>query len=147
MPNSQINHLSKKVDSLSRNFDVLSDDVSVLKSDVSVLKGDVSVLKGDVSVLKGDVSFLKGKVASLEKNVDNLNVVYTTLSADFKRMEQVVATKSDIDLILNRIDQFTHEVDVQKKKGTVNDYRLNQVEPKVDDHERRISGLEGLGSK
>ncbi len=69
---------------------------------------------------------------------------YTIMSFDSRltHVEETMATKSDVNVILNRIDDFALEVRNFNRKELVQDFRINELEPKVDDHEKRISHLE-----
>ncbi len=59
-----------------------------------------------------------------------------------KRIEETMATKSDVNLILDRIDYLTKRVVVFDRKVLVHDLRINELEPKVEDHEKRLTILE-----
>jgi chromosome segregation ATPase len=71
---------------------------------------------------------LAGSVLNLTHRVDNI--------------EAMMATKSDIQRVLDHIDAFAGQIQNYSRKAAVHDYRFNQIEPKVEDHERRLSLME-----
>jgi chromosome segregation ATPase len=57
-------------------------------------------------------------------------------------LEHKVATKNDIQFVLNHIDAAVGKIQDFSRKALIQDYRFNQLEPKVEDHEKRIAFLE-----
>lgn len=77
---------------------------------------------------------LKNEIKNLVTNdrFDQLVRVVLKNTNDIEVIKETMATKADVNLILDRIDHFTHKVDVFDKKVLVHDHRLNELEPKVE---------------
>lgn len=78
----------------------------------------------------------------LNKKIDGVALHVINLEGRIERIENNMATKSDVNLILDRIDHLTKKVDVYDKKAVVHDYRLNEIESKINKHDQRLSLLE-----
>ena len=63
-------------------------------------------------------------------------------SEDIKNLKETVATKDDINRIMSAIDTFGSRDEDYGHKAEVNTHRLNEIEPKVEAHEKRIGILE-----
>ena len=57
-------------------------------------------------------------------------------------IEQKMATKNDIKQIITAIDSFASKTEDHERKAIVNTHRINEIEPKVEAHEKRIGLLE-----
>lgn len=82
------------------------------------------------------------EIGRLDTKIDNIARSLLTTQGDVEYLKRESATKADIRLILDRIDHFSKKIDVYSKKAIVHDYRLNQLEPKVDEHHQRLVALE-----
>jgi hypothetical protein len=63
-------------------------------------------------------------------------------------IEQNMATKEDIRQVITAIDNFASKTEDHERKSITNTYRINELEPKVEDHEmifpRKSGHLEEL---
>jgi len=57
-------------------------------------------------------------------------------------IKETMATKTDINRIMDHIDSAIKKIDVFSKKELVQDYRLINLEETVHNHEARLVGLE-----
>jgi tetrahydromethanopterin S-methyltransferase subunit G len=85
---------------------------------------------------------IDSSVDRLDKKIENVALGLVKTQADVQEIKKTMATKDDVNLILDRIDSFTKRVDVYDKKAIIQDYRLNQAESGLSDHEKRLSSLE-----
>ena len=98
--------------------------------------------RDSIRSLDGKFRSLDGRVLTLDKKIDNITLALLNTNQRADRMEQDMATKKDINLILDRIDHFVKKVDVHSKKSLVHDYRINELEGKMGQHDQRITALE-----
>jgi hypothetical protein len=82
------------------------------------------------------------KLSTLDSKIDKVALSILKTQEDMHVIKETMATKNDVRLITTRMDAFAHRIDVYDKKAVVHDYRFNQLEPKVKDHETRLSALE-----
>lgn len=77
-------------------------------------------------------------------DVSQKNIALELMQVD-KRLDAVeknMSTKHDIHNLIDTLDAFTKKIIVHQNKSLVHDHRLNEIEPKLDDHEKRILILE-----
>jgi hypothetical protein len=53
-----------------------------------------------------------------------------------------MATKDNIKQVITAIDSFVNKTEDHERKSIINTQRISQIEPKVEDHEKRIGILE-----
>lgn len=88
---------------------------------------------------KDDIKSIKDVISNMAtKIIDNIG--------DLKTLRETVATKDDIRRIQTTIDSFAGQTIDHDRKAETNTHRLNEVEPKVEDHEKRITALESAVS-
>lgn len=61
---------------------------------------------------------------------------------DIETIKQTMATKDDVRHILTAIDSFASKTEDHERKAITNTHRIKEIEPKVEDHEKRITTLE-----
>ena len=107
---------------------------------------ELKTLHKNVAATNGRIDVMTGRIDVMNEKFDKLAVVVTKNTHDIAEIKETMATKmatkQDVSLILDRIDHFTKKVDVFDKKVLVHDYRLNQAEPKIEDHGKRLAVLE-----
>lgn len=62
--------------------------------------------------------------------------------ADIEYIKNTMSTKDDIRKVLTAIDNFTGKNQDHEHKAIPNTLRLEVIEPKIENHEKRISSLE-----
>jgi hypothetical protein len=106
--------------------------------------------KSDLKKLESRMNF---KFTGIDSRINQLDMKLDTKTgllaeAIFKmdqrltNVENTMATKNDIQRVLDHIDAFAGQIQDYSRKAVVHDYRFNQLEPQVEDHEKRISFLE-----
>ena len=78
----------------------------------------------------------------LDKKIDNIALRLLRTEEDVKEIKRTMSTKDDINMIMDRLDYFAKGFDDYRKKAIVQDYRFNLFEPKLEDHEKRLTALE-----
>ena len=94
------------------------------------------------AVFKKEVQTLNQKVQTLNQKIDNVARTLLKNHGEFQELKKAVATKDDINTVLNRIDSFTTRIETFDRKVIVQGERLTQVETKLTGHENRIAALE-----
>jgi len=61
---------------------------------------------------------------------------------DLKTLKETVATKDDIRQIMTAIDSFGSQTKDHERTAEINTHRIKELEPKVENHEKRIGKLE-----
>ena len=93
----------------------------------------------------------KADLKNLEKSLDAKNDKIDTKTgvlahAIFKLDQRLemnrIEAKNDVQRVLEHIDAFAGKIQDYARKAVVQDYRFNQLEPQVQDHEKRISAME-----
>jgi len=79
----------------------------------------------------------------LEKSIRAVAIDLVATKDELKHMKEIMATKTDINLILDRIDQFSRNVAVVERNDQYHSFRLKDIEMRSNDHEKRLSALEG----
>lgn len=92
--------------------------------------------------LKNFLTKEDGKAFATKDDIGRLTSAIIKNSDDFKWIKESMATKKELDLFLNRIDDYAIEIRNYGRKALVYDHRFNELEPKVLNHEQRISALE-----
>jgi predicted nucleic acid-binding Zn-ribbon protein len=91
----------------------------------------------------------KDDIKSVNEKISNLAMVVVKNSEDIVNIKETIttklATKDDINRIMSAIDKFSSKDEGYGRKAEVNTHRLNEIEPKVEDHEKRIHVLEAHG--
>ena len=98
-----------------------------------------------------------GKFESIEKNMatkDDIKNMATKddiarlakeiirHTEDIEYIKRTMAKNEDIQRIITTLDVLIAKTDEHERKAMVNTYRIQEVESKVDGHEKRISALE-----
>jgi hypothetical protein len=139
----------KKFKSMDEHFESVAEHFesvdkhfeSVDKHFESVDKHFESVDKHFESVDKHFESVDK-QLASINQAIQNLAIKSIKHDERFDNIEKNMATKNDINRIVNMIDTFAHKNEDCERKGIVNTDRIKNLEPKVENHEIRIGKLE-----
>jgi predicted RNase H-like nuclease (RuvC/YqgF family) len=103
----------------------------------SVTKDDLKnfATKDDIKSVKDDIKSVKDVISSMAiKIIDNIE--------DLKTMKETVSTKDDIQRIISSIDSFGSQTKDHERTAELNTHRIKELEPKVENHEKRIGKLE-----
>ena len=114
------------------------EEAPATKGDVKSLRGDMNAVKGDVSVLKGDVNLMRGDITSLTRKFA-LEIVKTNARVEKLGDEirgEIRAMHSDI---VGKIDGFMSNVGKIDRAQIIADWRVTQLEGRVDKIETRPS--------
>ncbi len=102
----------------------------------------------DVKIEQLDIK-LSNKINQLDTKIDSktglLAQAILKVEQRVENIENTMATKTDIQRVLNHIDAFAGQIQDYARKAVVHDHRFNQLEPQVKDHEKRIASLENQG--
>lgn len=89
-----------------------------------------------------------GKFESIEKNTatkdDTARLAKEIIrhTEDIECIKRTMAKNEDIQRIITTLNVLIAKTDEHERKVAVNTYRIQEVESKVDGHEKRISALE-----
>ena len=85
----------------------------------------------------------------VDKRFDEVKDVISSMATkiidnieDLKTMKETVATKDDIQRIISSIDSLGSQTKDHERTAEINTHRIKELEPKVEDHEKRIGKLE-----
>ena len=116
------------------------------KSDLKNLEQRIAVkidnLSQTVSNLGQTVSNVGQTVLNLGQTVSKLAQTVFKIEHRLENVENTMATKNDIQYVLNHIDAFAGQIQDYSRKAVIHDYRFNQLEPQIQDHEKRILLME-----
>ena len=77
-------------------------DQPATKADISLLKAEMAT-KTELAAVKTE---LREDIARLDKKIDRVAVALVNTQADVRKIEQTMATKNDVERILDAIDAF-----------------------------------------
>ncbi len=126
----EVRGLHQKIDNSVKKLDTKIDD-SVKRLEAKI---DDSVNRLDDKI--------DSSVKRLDEKINNVAISLIKTQKDVQEMKEKMATKDDVNLILDRIDTFSKKVDVYDKRVVFHDYRFNELGPRVEDHEKRLLALE-----
>lgn len=109
---------------------------------VDKLTGRVDHLTGRVDHLTDRVDHLTVRVDVLDKKVDRVIVSLLKTQDDVAEIKQNMATKQDINRILDRIDFLTGKNKVVDQEQSVQALHIKELRDTSQNHEIRISSLE-----
>lgn len=113
-------------------------EVKSLKRGVDLLQGDVKQLQGDSTVLAGDVAALKDELKAFTRKFA-LEIIKTNARTD----QQVDALRGALRVIDSKlsaqIDGVMSSVGKTDRAQTIADWRMTQLEGRVDKIESRPS--------
>jgi len=85
----------------------------------------------------------------VDKRFDEVKDVISSMATkiidnieDLKTMKETVATKDDIQRIISSIDSLGSQTKDHERTAEINTHRIKELEPKVENHEKRIGKLE-----
>lgn len=78
----------------------------------------------------------------LDHKIDRVALGLVRTDERLERLEQTVATKTDVQLILSRIDHFTKRLSINDQEQGIQGVHMIELRQKVDDHEKRLTALE-----
>lgn len=84
------------------------------------------------SLFKDTINKLAVSLTRTEAKVDELS----------RKIDTELLTKKHFDIAMGHIDHFAGELKNYRNKAIMHDYRFNQLEPQVANHEKRLSLLE-----
>jgi hypothetical protein len=97
---------------------------------------------------KVDLSFdrvdneIKGLHKKIDDSVERLATGHLRLEERVTRIEETMATKTDINVVLDRIDHLTKTVEVFGRNDLYQNFRIKELENCTGDHEKRLTALE-----
>ncbi|NLH38445.1 MAG: hypothetical protein GX445_00050, partial [Elusimicrobia bacterium] len=96
------------------------------------LKGDIDNVRTELKAvrteLKQDISGVVGEIVKLDIRIT--------------KIEENMATKDDINRILNIIDSFINEIRDYRSKDILRGEAIMEHDKKIKDHETRLQNLE-----
>ncbi|MCG2726770.1 MAG: hypothetical protein L6420_11080 [Elusimicrobia bacterium] len=110
--------------------------------------------KADINKLaqttKADLKELEQKLnqkidsveTKLNKKTENVFIELLKTQADVRNIKETMATKNDINRIMNAIDVFAGEAKDYRRKDADRDHMLMEQHDKLQNHENRISAIE-----
>ena len=102
--------------------------------------------KDDIKRLDEKIDTVDEKIDTVDKKIDTTTMrLYKEIiknSEDIKNLKETVATKDDIRQIMTAIDSFGSQTKDHERTAEINTHRIKELEPKVEDHEKRIGKLE-----
>ena len=110
---------------IAANQQDLSDKVLRLDSKIDATRQE----------LNNRLGFMAAAIQNNEADIKNLQ----------ETLDTKVATKSDIHHMIDTIDGFVKRLETQENRSWTNLHRIGEVEPKIENHEKRISALESGG--
>ena len=78
----------------------------------------------------------------IDSSVERLALAILNTNDRLLKVETNMATKSDIDLILNRVDHLTKKVSLFEQEEGIQSVHLKEVAGSAKDHEKRLRRLE-----
>ena len=102
-------------------------------------KSDVPVTKSTFLQVTNEIAEAIAKLTETDQKIWRKILEH---DEEFKKIRETVATKDDIQLILNRIDAFTQKSETTDRKMVFHDHRFKENDDKLSNHEQRISTLE-----
>ncbi|MCB4790720.1 MAG: hypothetical protein LHV68_02420 [Elusimicrobia bacterium] len=105
--------------------------------------------KVDVRFDKVDERFQKidGRFDKVELALQNQAAAIISNTEDIKIIKETMATKDDVQKILSAVDNIARDVIDVGRKSVVNTHRINEMDIKIEEHEKRISRLESAHHK
>ena len=82
------------------------------------------------------------KNMATKDDISRLSKVIIQNSEDIKYLKETISTKDDIRGLKTAIDAFAGQTKDHERKAETNTYRINEIEPKIEDHGKRITALE-----
>lgn len=67
----------------------------------------------------------------LENKINNLTLKVINIDSRLMRVEETIATKDDINRIINLIDAFTHKLETYDRSAVIRDYLRKEAEAKI----------------
>ena len=109
------------------------------------IKGIHAEFKGVHDEIKGIHAEFKGvheDINGLDQKINNVAHELVQYNQRLERVENTMATKTDTNLILEKIDHVLKKISIFDQEESVQSLHLNEVRHQVDDHEKRLLVLE-----
>ena len=121
-------------------------DKPATKTDITLLRADLTLLGADLRAeLAAKIEPLATK-AELRKDIARVATEIVNLQADVREirhdMATKLATKDDINRVLNAIDAFVKKSENNDKSVVLHGHVLTEVQVSLKDHEGRLKALE-----
>lgn len=94
------------------------------------------------ATFKKESEWVHGKSDRVESAIEKLALAQLNTNERLEKIENTMATKDDVNLILNRIDHLTKKIIVFDQEEGVQSFQLVEVQRKVVDLEKRVVKLE-----
>ncbi|MEW6041184.1 MAG: hypothetical protein AB1633_06650 [Elusimicrobiota bacterium] len=109
-------------------------------------KDDIKRLDQRIDTVDQRIDTVDKKIDVVDKKIDTTAArLYKEIvknSEEIKTIKETMATKDDIRQVITAIDSFAHKTEDHERKAIMNTHRIIELEPKVKDHEKRISVVE-----
>ena len=102
----------------------------------------MQAVKADVQVLKTDMQAVKADVQKLSETVVRIAIDLTKTQATVREMQETMATKTDVNRIMNAIDAFTAQAQSYNNHDAIRGAKVMAHEATIEDHEKRLVVLE-----
>ena len=107
----------EKIDDLQKDMTGMKKDMSEMKEDVTGLKKDMVGVKKDLHRVEGQIDFLARVVVDHTERLD--------------RIEENMATKKDINKIMNTLDRVVSLYEKKDQELTIATHDMRKVEDRV----------------
>src|SRR3989344_391479 len=77
---------------------------------------------------------LEIKMDGLDKKINNLALQVFNIDSRLMRVEETMATKEDINRIINLIDAFTYKLETYDRSAVIAEYLRKEAAAKIQDH-------------
>ena len=78
----------------------------------------------------------------VHKKIDNVALELVKTNERLSRVETTMATKTDTNLIVEKIDHFMKKMSIFDQEEAVQSFHLEDLRHRVDDHDKRLTALE-----
>ncbi|MCB4790800.1 MAG: hypothetical protein LHV68_02830 [Elusimicrobia bacterium] len=79
--------------------------------------------------------------------LQNLAKAVLSNTEDIRIIKETMVTKHDHKRVIDTLDIIVKKMEDFENKGIINTHRINEIEPKIDNHEKRITTLETVIQK
>ncbi|MCG2725982.1 MAG: hypothetical protein L6420_06975 [Elusimicrobia bacterium] len=93
-------------------------------------------------IFKSEIEPIKKTITRLEKAVGNNTIEILNIKTDIRDIKETMATKDDINRIMNAIDAFAGEAKDYRRKDADRGHILMEHHDKLENHESRVTALE-----
>jgi hypothetical protein len=138
---SKANEFVKRFQRVEKNMAsaATKDDIKTIRSEMAT-KDDIKAIRSEMAT-KDDIKAIRSEM-STKDDIARLAVSILKTNDRIDVIEKKMSTKEDVDRIMSAIDSFVNKTNDHERKALTNTHRINELEPKVENHEKRIAALE-----